>query len=60
VRGRGAALEGVFEQRAFLARVASMFDAIDRAYIERVAGDGEPSEIEGVVAERVRARLGLG
>ncbi len=60
VRGRGSALEGVFERREFLARVAAAFDALDRAYIERVAGDGEPDTIEAAVAQRVRARLGLG
>ncbi len=60
VRGRGSALEGVFERREFLARVAAVFDALDRAYVERVAGDGEPDPIEAVVAQRVRARLDLG
>ena len=60
VHARGAALEGVFEQREFLERVASVFDRLSRPYLERVPGDGEPGPIEVTIAERVRARLGLG
>ena len=60
VHARGAELEGVFEQREFLARVASVFDRLSRPYLERVPGDGEPDPIEAIIADRVRARLGLG
>ena len=60
VHARGSVIEGVFEQREFLSRVASVFDALDCTYLERVPGDGEPSQIEAIVAERVRERLGLG
>jgi dTMP kinase len=60
VHARGAELEGVFEQRDFLSQVASVFDALDCTYLERVPGDGEPSQIEAIIAERIRLRLGLG
>ena len=60
VHARGAPLEGVFERRDFLSRVASVFDAIRRPYVERVPGGGEPDQIEAIIAARVRERLGLG
>jgi dTMP kinase len=60
VHARGSGLEGVFEQRGFLTRVASVFDALDCTYLERVPGEGEPIQIEASITERVRERLGLG
>jgi dTMP kinase len=60
VYARGSEIEGVFEQREFLSQVASVFDALGCTYLERVPGDGEPSQIEAIIAERVRLRLGLG
>jgi dTMP kinase len=60
VHSRGSEIEGVFERREFLSRVASVFDALDCTYLERVPGEGEPGQIEAIIAERVRARLGLG
>ena len=60
VHARGSELESVFEQREFLSRVASVFDALDCTYLERVPGDGEPDQVEAMIAERVRERLGLG
>jgi len=60
VHARGAQIEGAFEQRAFLSRVASVFDALDCTYVERVPAGGEPDQIEAIVAERVHLRLGLG
>jgi len=60
VHARGSEIEGVFEQRAFLSRVASVFDALDCTYLERIPGDGDPDQIEALIAERVRTRLGLG
>ena len=60
VHARGSEIEGVFEQREFLSRVASVFEALDCSYLERVPGDGEPSQIEAIVAERIRERLDLG
>jgi len=60
VHARGSELEGVFEQREFLSRVASVFENLSRPYLERVPGEGEPDPIEATIAERVRERLGLG
>jgi len=60
VHARGSEIEGVFERRDFLSLVASVFDALDCTYIERVPGNGEPTQIEAIIAERVRRRLGLG
>jgi dTMP kinase len=60
VHARGSEIEGVFERREFLAKVASVFDALDCTYLERVPGDGELSQIEAIIAERIRLRLGLG
>ena len=60
VHARGSEIEGVFEQRAFLSLVASVFDALDCTYLERLPGDGELGQIEAIIAERVRLRLGLG
>ena len=60
VHSRGSEIEGVFEQREFLSRAALVFDALDCTYLERVPGDGEPKQVEEIIAERVRLRLGLG
>jgi dTMP kinase len=60
VHARGSKIEGVFERRDFLSLVASVFDALDCTYIERVPGNGEPTQIEAIIAERIRLRLGLG
>jgi dTMP kinase len=60
VHARGSELEGVFEEREFLTRVAAVFDALDCTYLERVPGAGEPDPIEAIIAERVRERLDLG
>ena len=60
VHARGSEIEGVFEQRAFLSLVASVFDALDCTYLERVPANGELSQIEAMIADRVRLRLGLG
>jgi dTMP kinase len=59
IHARGSEIEGVFEQRDFLSRVASVFDALDCTYIERVPGDGELGQIEVIIAERIGVRLGL-
>jgi dTMP kinase len=60
VHARGTEIEGVFEQRDFLSRVASVFDALDCTYLERLPGDGERGQIAAIIVERVRARLGVG
>lgn len=60
VRARGGVIEGVFERLELQERVAAIFAALDRDYIERVPGDADPDSVERVVAQRVAARLGLG
>ena len=57
VRTRGGVIEGVFERRDFLERVVEVFCAIDRPYLERVAADRDPDEIETEISSRIRARL---
>jgi dTMP kinase len=59
VRGRGNAIEGVFERKDYLERVAAIFAAIDRPYVERISAAGSIAEVHARVVERVRARLGL-
>jgi dTMP kinase len=59
IRGRGGSRESVFEQRELLERVASIFRAVDRPYVERVPAGGCVEEVHAAVVERVRARLGL-
>jgi dTMP kinase len=56
---RGAHVEGVFEDRAFLERVAAIFAAVDRAYVERVPAEGSAAEVEARVRALVSRRLGL-
>ena len=59
VRERGGVIEGVFERQDFLEQVAAIFGEIDRPYLERVVADGEPDEVEAIIASCVRVRLDL-
>ena len=59
VRSRGEALETVFERRDILERVAEIFRAVERPYIERIPAEGTPEEVHAAVCARVAARLGL-
>lgn len=59
VRERGAALEGVFERADHLERVAAIFRALDRPYVERIPAAGTVAEVHAEVTARVRGRLGL-
>ncbi len=59
VRARGAAIEGVFEHAGYLERVAAIFRAIDRPYLERIPAGGTVAEVHAAVAARVRTRVGL-
>jgi dTMP kinase len=59
VRSRGEALDTVFERRDFLERVAEIFRAVERPYIERIPAQGSPEEVHAAVRARVSARLGL-
>jgi dTMP kinase len=56
--GRGDAAE-LFERVDFLERVAAIFAALDRPYIERLPADGSIAAVHARVVDRVRARLGL-
>jgi len=60
LHARAGDLERIFERRAFLSQVASVFDALDCTYLEHIPADGEPDQIAAIIAERVRIRLGLG
>ncbi len=57
VRTRGGVIEGVFERRDFLERVAEVFRVIDRPYLERVMADRKPDEIEKEIVSRIRERF---
>ena len=57
VRTRGGVIEGVFERRDFLERVAEVFRVIDRPYLERVMADRKPDEIEEEIVSRIRERF---
>ena len=59
VRGRGNAIEGVFERKDYLERVAAIFAAVDRPYVERVSAAGSVAEVHARVVDRVRVRLRL-
>ena len=59
VRGRGQPLESVFERADYLERVAAIFRAIDRPYVERIPAGGSEALLHTAVAARVRTRLGL-
>jgi dTMP kinase len=58
-RARGRAAEGVFEHAELLERVAAIFRAIDRPYVERIPAGGPVDQVHAAVVARVRARLGL-
>ena len=57
VRSRGAGVEGVFEREERLRRVAAIFAAIDRPWIERIPAEASPDAVQRAVLERLRARL---
>ena len=59
VSERGGHPEPVFEQRAFLERVAAIFRGLDRDYIAHIAAEGEIAEVHERVLSEVRRRLGL-
>ena len=59
VHQRGGVIEGIFEHEAFLKRVADIFAAIDRPYLERIAADADVDTLHDKIAARVRLRIGL-
>lgn len=58
IHGRGGVIEEVFERQEFLEAVAAVFDAIDRPYVERIAAEAAPDELEAEIYRRVLARFG--
>jgi dTMP kinase len=60
VAARGAPVEPAFEHADFLARVAAVFAALDRPYLERVDAAGSEAEVEARLAAAIRRRLGIG
>jgi len=59
VAQRGAVREAVFEDAARLGRVASIFAALDRSYIERIPTAAGVDEVAVAVRERVQRQLSL-
>lgn len=59
VEGRGGHRETVFEERVRLARVAEIFRAIERSYVERIDATPSPDVVHEAVVACVRRRLGL-
>jgi dTMP kinase len=59
VHARGARVEGAFEARGRLERVARIFASIERPYLTRIDASGNPEAVEVAIAERVRERLNL-
>jgi len=59
VSERGGTREPVFEQQAFLERVAAIFRGLDRDYIAHIAAEGEIAEIRERVLSEVHRRLAL-
>jgi dTMP kinase len=59
VSERGGTREPVFEQQAFLERVAAIFRGLERGYIAHIAAEGEIAEVQERVLSEVRRRLAL-
>jgi dTMP kinase len=59
VAARGAPAEPAFERADFLARVADIFAALDRPYLERVDAAGSEDEVEARLAAAIERRLGI-
>ena len=60
VRARGGPLETVFEHADRQSRVAEIFAAMERPYLERIPAGGPPDEVEAATAAALERRLGLG
>ena len=57
VRKRKGVAEPAFENREFLAAAAVIFASLDRDYIERIDGSGEPDVVHERVMQVVERRL---
>jgi dTMP kinase len=58
-RARGGPREPAFERLERLERVAEIFRALERPYLERIPAGGDADAVHAEVVARVRARLGL-
>jgi dTMP kinase len=58
-RARGGRHEPAFETEAYLARVAAIFAAVERPWVERIDAREDAERVERAVREAVRRRLGL-
>ena len=59
VDARGGPAEPLFEDAARQARVAGLFAAMERPYLVRVDGRGDPDTVAARIEEVVRVRTGL-
>lgn len=59
VAARGGAAEPVFEENAYLARVAAVFASLDRPYLARVAANAPIEAVHRAVLAIVRQRIGI-
>lgn len=59
VAGRPGHSEPAFEDAGFLERVAEIFAALERPYLERIDGRASPAVVEAAIREAVSRRLGL-
>ncbi len=59
VRARGGKIETVFERAEFLERVAEIFAAIDRPYLERIEAAGTADAVETATRSDLERWLGL-
>jgi dTMP kinase len=59
VHARGVRLEGAFEARGRLERVARIFKSLERAYITRLDASGSPDAVALAIAAQVREQLAL-
>jgi len=57
VHARGARLDGAFEARDRLERVAQIFASIERPYLARIDARGDTEDVENANAEQVSERL---
>jgi dTMP kinase len=58
-RARGRHIDAAFETADFLARVAAIYAAIDRDYVERIDAGQPPDAVAAAVWRSVTRRLGL-
>ena len=59
VHARGGRIEGAFEARERLERVAAIFAGLERPYITRIDASADPERVAEKIAAALRERLGL-